>query len=303
MAPLRLPSRAVNADFAARLCDRIRGGAAPAVVGLDPRADALPADLSGATPAERCLAFYQKALPVLARHVPCVKPNIAFFEAWGSAGFRAYEQTCAIARELGLIVIGDVKRGDIGSTAEAYAEGHFRHADALTLHPWLGRDSVAPFLKYCQAGQGDRAGKGVFVLVRTSNPGARDFQDLPTGAHTVADAVAEAVHEWGRELGRPGGWSPVGAVVGATWPEQLRALRGRMPRAWILLPGVGAQGAKAADTAAAFDGEGLGGLINQSRGVMGVFRPEESGWLARIEAAALKFADECRAVAPGPGRP
>jgi orotidine-5'-phosphate decarboxylase len=293
----------VNADFAARLAERIRGGAAPAVVGLDPRAESFPEAVAGGTPPERCVAFYRQVLPVLARHVPCVKPNIAFFEAWGSAGYRAYEQTCALARELGLLVIGDVKRGDIGSTAEAYAEGHFRLADALTLHPYLGRDSVAPFLKYCQGGSGERAGKGVFVLVRTSNPGARDFQDLQTGAHTLAEVVAEAVHEWGRELGQPGGWSPVGAVVGATWPEQLKALRARMPRAWILLPGVGAQGAKASDAAAAFDGEGLGGLINQSRGVMGVFRPEESDWLQRIEAAAIKFADECRAVARGPGRP
>ncbi len=289
----------MNTDFGSRLADRIRSGAAPAVVGLDPRLEALPHDLApGATPAERCLAFYQATLPALARHVPVVKPNIAFFEAWGWEGFRAYQAVCAQARELGLLVIGDIKRGDIGSTAEAYAEGHFRWADAVTLHPYLGRDSVQPFLRHCRPGT--NGGRGVFVLVRTSNPGAVDLQDLrtgPDGVRSLAEAVADAVAAWGADLGPQDGWSPVGAVVGATWPEQLAALRARMPRAWILLPGVGAQGGKASDARAAFDREGLGGLINQSRGVMQAFQPGDRDWLAKVERAAESFAAECRAVA------
>ncbi|MGE3173291.1 MAG: orotidine-5'-phosphate decarboxylase [Planctomycetota bacterium] len=280
--------------FVAELARRVLAGAAPAVVGLDPRLDALPLDLLPDAPApERITAFYRQALPVLARHVPVVKPNIAFFECYGSAGFAAYEETCAVAREHGLLVLGDIKRGDIGSTAEAYAEGHARWADAVTLHPYLGGDSLQPFLRRCHP---DRGGLGVFVLVRTSNPGARDLQDLrlDDGTRALCDAVADAVTRWGDELPQAEGYSPVGAVVGATWPEELVRLRARMPRAWILLPGVGAQGGKVRDLVAAFDGRGLGALATQSRGVMQAFAPDAPDWPARIEVAAAQFADECR---------
>jgi orotidine-5'-phosphate decarboxylase len=282
--------------FVARLARRVLDGAAPAVVGLDPRLDALPAGLApAAPPAERIVAFYRAALPSLARHVPCVKPNVAFFECFGADGFRAYELVCAMAREQGLLVLGDVKRGDIGSTAEAYAEGHFRIADALTLHPYLGQDSIAPFLRHCRGGAG--GSKAVFVLVRTSNPGARDFQDLRIGDEPLCDVVARAVTAWGADLPLCEGYSPVGAVVGATWPQELARLRALLPRAWLLLPGVGAQGAKVQDLAAAFDARGLGALVNQSRGVMQAFAPGDADWLPRIEAAAAAFAAECRAVA------
>ena len=240
------------------------------------------------------MEFYRQALPVLARHAVCVKPNIAFFECHGTEGFGAYERTCALAKAAGLRVIGDIKRGDIGSTAEAYAEGHFRFADAVTLHPYLGLDSVQPFLAACHA---DRGGKAVFVLVRTSNPGARDFQDLQVGAEPLCDVVARAVTRWGADLPRAEGYSPVGAVVGATWPNELARLRSLLPHSWLLLPGVGAQGGKAADLAAAFDGRGLGAIVNQSRGVMQCFAPAAADWLDRIEAAAKTFSDECRSVA------
>jgi orotidine-5'-phosphate decarboxylase len=233
-------------------------------------------------------------MPVLARHVAVVKPNIAFFEAHGADGFRAYEVTCALAKSHGLLVIGDCKRGDIGSTATAYADGHFRWADAVTLHPYLGRDSVEPFLDRCRDGKN---GKGVFILVRTSNEGARDFQDLTVDGAPLCDRIAAAVTAWGKDLPVAEGYCPVGAVVGATWPQELARLRALMPRAWLLLPGVGAQGAKVQDLAAAFDRRGLGALINQSRGVMQVFRPTDSDWLERIDRAAKSFADECRTVA------
>jgi orotidine-5'-phosphate decarboxylase len=282
-------------SFVAQLAQRVLDGMAPVVIGLDPRLDALPAALlPGASPAERIVEFYRLTLPAIARHAPCVKPNIAFFECFGSAGYRAYEETCAMAKKCGLLVLADIKRGDIGSTAEAYAEGHYAIADAVTLHPYLGGDSVAPFLKACHP---DRGGKAVFVLVRTSNPGAHDFQDLQVDGEPLCDVVARAVTRWGTHLPHAEGYSPVGAVVGATWPQELARLRALLPNAWLLLPGVGAQGGKVADLAAAFDARGLGALVNQSRGVMQAFQVGDPDWLSRIEHAANIFAVECRAVA------
>ena len=290
-------------SFVSEIASRVLAGQAPIVIGLDPRLDALPDQVApGAPPAERIVQFYRKAMPVIARHAPCVKPNIAFFECYGSAGYAAFEETCELARAAGLLVLADVKRGDIGSTAEAYAQAHYAVADAVTLHPYLGADSVAPFLGACQPELG---GKAVFVLVRTSNPGARDFQDLQVagegGPRALCDVVAQAVTRWGAELPRSEGYSPVGAVVGATWPEELRRLRALMPHSWLLLPGVGAQGASVQDLAAAFDRRGLGALVNQSRGVMQAFKPGDAGWLERIEAAAAAFARDCRAVATAGG--
>jgi orotidine-5'-phosphate decarboxylase len=283
-------------SFVAALAERVLGGQSPIVIGLDPRLDALPTSVApGAEPAARITAFYRDAMPAIARHAPAVKPNIAFFEQYGAAGYAAYEATCAEARRRGLLVVGDVKRGDIGSTAEAYAEGHFRLADAVTLHPYLGLDSAQPFLAHCR---GD-TGRGVFVLVRTSNPGAKDFQDLPVGGEPLCDVVARAVTRWGQDLPQAHGYSPVGAVVGATWPQELARLRSLLPHSWLLLPGVGAQGGKVADLAAAFDRRGLGALVNQSRGVMQCFQPGDRDWLDRIEQAAAAFATECRAVALG----
>jgi orotidine-5'-phosphate decarboxylase len=287
-------------SFVARLAERVLAGQAPIVIGLDPRLDALPASvLPGAAPADRIVAFYREALPVIARHTPCVKPNIAFFECFGSDGYRAFEETNALARQHDLLVLADVKRGDIGSTAEAYAEAHFRTADAVTLHPYLGGDSVEPFLAHCRSAAN---GKAVFVLVRTSNPGAKDFQDLlvQTGngnAEALCDTVARAVLRWARELPQSEGYSPVGAVVGATWPQELARLRALLPHSWLLLPGVGAQGGKVAELAAAFDRRGLGALVNQSRGVMQCFAPDARDWLDRIDVAARTFAAECNAVA------
>lgn len=281
-------------SFVAQIAERVLSGQAPIVIGLDPRLDNLPQRvLPGKAPAERIVAFYREALPVLARHAPCVKPNIAFFECFGADGYRAYEETCALAQRHGLLVIGDVKRGDIGSTAEAYAAGHFALADALTLHPYLGSDSIEPFLRACAGDEG----KAVFVLVRTSNPGARDFQDLLVDGERLCDVVARAVTRWGEELPRAEGYSPVGAVVGATWPQELVRLRALLPHSWLLLPGVGAQGGAVADLHSAFDEHGLGALVNQSRGVMQCFAPAAADWLDRIENAARTFAAECRTVA------
>lgn len=284
----------MTADFPDRLAERVdRMG--PAVVGLDPRLEALPTQLAaGAPPPERLLAFYREALAVLATQIAIVKPNIAFFERFGAAGFAAYETTCAIAREHGLLVIGDIKRGDIGSTAEAYADIHLQLADAVTLHPYLGTDSLAPFLARCRD-----HGKGVFVLVRTSNPSAAELQDLEVGGATLSDNVARLVDRLGVELAPDAAYSPVGAVVGATRPEDLRRLRALMPHAWILLPGVGAQGATVEDTAAAFDAKGHGGLISQSRSIMQCFAPSDGDWRDQLAAAAAEFGAQARRIAMG----
>jgi orotidine-5'-phosphate decarboxylase len=277
-------------DFASELARRLRGGAAPAVLGLDPRLEALPADIApGAPPAVRIEEFYARVLPRVAPHACAVKPNIAFFERHGADGWRAYEATCAAAHAAGLLVIGDVKRGDIGPTAQAYADAHFRLADALTLHPYLGSDAIEPFLGPCRT-----AGKGVFVLVRTSNASAHELQDLPTAGGTVSEQVARLVDRWGKGIGPERGYGPVGAVVGATCPDQIAALRALMPRAWFLLPGVGAQGGKVADLRLAFGADGLGALVAQSRGILQCFEPAATDWLRRVVTAAEQFAGELR---------
>lgn len=290
----------MDSDFAQALETRLAAGLPPAVVGLDPRPEAFPQAIApGAPAAERILTFYREALPAIARHVPVVKPNIAFFEAYGHAGYQAYEQVCALARAHGLLVIGDIKRGDIGSTAAAYAREHFRHAHALTLHPYLGGDAIQPFLDAC----GEDRDRGVFVLVRTSNPGAADFQDLHVGDDRLCDdrlcdAVARKVADWAAQ-NTPANqrYSSVGAVVGATWPKDLQRLREAMPNSWLLLPGVGAQGASVRDVATAFDEKGRGALVNQSRGVMQCFAPDSPTWLEEVEAATRRFAEETAEVA------
>lgn len=282
----------MNDDFPSRLAAAIHAGRAAAVIGLDPRPQALPAAIDAGPAPARISAFYRRVLPRLAPHVAAVKPNVAFFERFGADGFQAYEDTCHLAKELGLLVIGDVKRGDIGSTAEAYAEVHLALADAVTVQPWLGRDGVQPFLDRCREG-----GRGVFVLVRTSNPSADDVQGISTAEGPVWEVVARTVERWGKDLGDPNGYSPVGAVAGATRAADLPRVRELMPRAWLLLPGVGAQGATVADAAAAFDAGGLGALVSQSRGVMQAFRPDDPDWEQAIERAAVAFAGEVRAVA------
>lgn len=282
-------------SFVEQLGSRVLEGAAPACVGIDPRPEQLPNQLlPSASVPERLTAFCAEILPVLAETVPAVKPNIAFFEAHGPAGFGAYAEVCRQARDLGLLVVGDIKRGDIGSTAEAYASYHGEIADAVTLHPYLGRDALEPFLQ--RAGV---QGLGLFILVRTSNPGADLFQSLilQDGARVV-DEVARAVDHWGEDTVDIHGFSSVGAVVGATRPEEIGELRARMPRAWFLLPGVGAQGGSVEPLKAAVDGRGLGALATSSRGVTACFDPDASDWLDQVRTAAGSFAEQARALVP-----
>lgn len=280
-------------SFVSRLRLKLSTGHAPVCVGLDPRLDALPSRLlADSTPAKRIAAFYGELLPAIAPHVPVVKPNIAFFECHGASGFAAYEEVCKTARARGLLVIGDIKRGDIGSTASAYADVHLDLADAVTLHPLLGQDSIAPFLQRCAV-----TGGAVFVLVRTSNASATELQAVRTlQGDELSDVIAAHVHRWGEGLGDADDYGPVGAVVGATYPQDLARLRRLMPRALILVPGVGAQGGSVRDTLSAFDSSGMGGIISQSRGVAQCFAPDDPQWLDRVVAAAKSFSLEMRSV-------
>lgn len=286
-----------TAPFADRLLDACAARGGPVCVGLDPRWDQLPAvfrDAHGDDLEGRAAAvgeFLRAVLDIVAHRVPVVKPQIAFYEALGAPGFRCWLDTVAAARERGLLVIGDVKRGDIGSTAEAYAEAHFDIAgcDALTLNPWLGRDSLEPFLKRCR-----EDGRGVYILVKTSNPGSADLQDLEVGNLRMYEEVAVLLRDWAREPGLAGtsGWSAMGAVVGATHPSELAALRRMLPSIPFLVPGYGAQGGGGRDAAAAFDGEGRGAVVNSSRGITGAFRTGtgrerhgEARWEKAVEEA------------------
>ncbi len=217
---------------------------------------------------------------------------MAFFEACGPAGLVALQNVLRRARARGLLTILDSKRNDIASTAEAYADAAFagsphagtRHpvwdADALTVNPYLGRDAVEPFLRSAR-----RDGRGVFVLVRTSNPGAGQFQDLVCDGRPLFQHVAAAVGAWAGENRGECGLGDVGAVVGATHPAELAAVRRLLPEVIFLVPGYGAQGATATDTAAAFLPDGLGAVINSSRGITAAFPPGEVAWEAAVEAA------------------
>ncbi len=274
--------------FADRVLAAVRHKQTPAIVGLDPRPDLFPPALlrkHGTGPRTTARQwgrivqeFCYRVLDAVGPLVPAVKLQSAFFEMHGAAGVRTLEAVLRHAHRLGILTILDAKRGDIGSTSEAYAQASFgphgiatarrsrrATADALTVHPYLGKDSLEPFLEYTRAGD-----RGLFVLVLTSNPGSQDLQQLPLAAdhRPVYRVVADWVHAWSSAtLGR-GGYGPVGAVVGGTAGAQIAELRRAMPQALLLIPGYGAQGATASDIAAAFDAQGLGALVNSSRGVL-----------------------------------
>jgi orotidine-5'-phosphate decarboxylase len=231
-------------------------------------------------------------IDIVGPFVPVVKPQSAFFEACGPEGMRALQQTLRHARKRGLVTILDSKRNDIASTASAYADAAFAgtntdgvchpvwDADAITINPYLGRDAVEPFLASAR-----RSGRGVFVLVRTSNPGAGQFQDLRCDGRPLYMHVASAVAAWTTENVGHSGFGDVGAVVGATHPDELAAVRKVLPNAWILIPGFGAQGAGAEETAAGFRSDGFGALVNSSRGITFSYPPDAEDWEAAIEAS------------------
>ncbi|MBO5565552.1 MAG: orotidine-5'-phosphate decarboxylase [Lachnospiraceae bacterium] len=274
-----------------RLMDAIREKKAPVVVGLDPSLSFLPKSLlCGESEKEIADAFYafnRELIDATCDLVPAVKPQIAMYEAYGTEGLKAYEKTIRYAQDKGLIVIGDIKRGDIGSTSEAYAKAHLGdafHADIVTVNPYLGSDGIDPFIDVC-----NQRDKGIFVLVKTSNKSGAELQDqtLQDG-RKVYELMADLVSAWG-EKSMDGAYSNVGAVVGATWPEEAGLLRARMPHTFVLAPGYGAQGATAKDLSGFFDGNREGVIINSSRGIIAAYKKEE--YVAFGEA---RFAEAAR---------
>lgn len=317
-----------------RLIDAIAATQNPSVVGLDPTEALVPPQVVAEfadeieqevdDPQERPAArlavayfeFNRAIIDAVADVVPAVKPQIAMYEALGPAGVDAYTMTCEYAASQGLYVIGDIKRGDIGSTAAAYA-GHLSgvggeppfdpwHEDAVTVNPYLGTDGITPFVEAAGA-----ADKDIFALVRTSNPSSSEIQELELAdGGRVYEHVADLVEGWGAATVGDRGYSRVGAVVGATHPQEGAALRRRMPHTFFLVPGYGAQGGTARDVAGMFDADGSGAIVNSSRGIIGAWKRtgrysesmsgDEALALVADAArdAAIAMRDDLRAVMP-----
>ena len=287
------------ATFADRLAVAVAERRSQLLVGLDPRLDLLPVELRGdahlgrEAAAEAYARFCRGLVDAVAPYVVGIKPQLAFFEALGADGIRALEDVCAYARTAGLLVVADGKRGDIGSTARSYAaayleaeEGSQPLGDALTVNTYLGRDSLEPFVAACR-----RSGGGIFCLVKTSNPGGADVQDLVLrDGRPLWHHVAMMVAELGEDLVGEHGLSNVGAVVGATYPRAVGEARRLMPQAILLLLGVGTQGATPADVARAFTSGPASALVSVSRSVIYAFRATGAEWrtAAAAEAARLQ---------------
>jgi orotidine-5'-phosphate decarboxylase len=284
-------------SFGDRLAEAIQRKRTQLVVGLDPLPELLPVELVGDAhegrdrAAAACARFCCGIVDAVAPYAVAVKPQLAFFEALGADGMRAFEEVCAYSRSAGLLVIADAKRGDIGSTARAYAtaylEGEPPLADAMTVSPYLGRDSLEPLLGACR-----RQGGGLFCLVKTSNEGG-EIQDLAlSDGRPLWQHVALLVAEWGEDLVGEAGLSSVGAVVGATHPRAVGEARRLLPKAVLLLPGVGAQGASPADVARAFTSGPASALVAASRSVIYAFRSADDDWRACAAAEAARLQNE-----------
>ncbi len=289
----------MQSSFSRRLTAQVKSKGSPLFLGLDPRPDRFPKtfqDEGGGI--EGLLAFHKRLIEVCAPYVVGIKPQIAFFEQLGVEGLSAYAACCEYGRSQGLEVLGDVKRGDIGSTAEAYAKAHFRWAESLTVNPYLGEDSIQPFLPPCR-----EDGKGIFVLCVTSNPSWSQFQDRRDAeGRPLYISVAHAISEWNDSCRAPKDrFGPVGAVVGATHPSVLMEIREILTASWLLLPGVGAQGASIADLSRAFDDEGLGALLPVSRGLASCFDPSDPQWETAVEGKARSLLAEIRTAVPALG--
>jgi len=296
--------------FGDRLAAAVRRCGNPVMVGLDPRLSEIPRSLLQGTskklsPGEigaAYLRFCKEVIDVVAPLVPIVKPQVAFFEQIGPGGMEALVAVIQHARAAGLLVVMDVKRGDIGSTAAAYADGWLGAdsvwgADAVTVNPYLGDDSLAPFVEVAR-----QRSAGLFVLVKTSNPGGKRYQDRATSdGKLLYEHVAEDVEQLSVASFGASCHGSIGAVVGATYPAELEKLRGMMPHCWLLVPGYGSQGGTARDVGGAFDEQGLGAVINSSRGIIFAHsRPPyaerygEARWQDAVAAATSEMIDELR---------
>lgn len=288
-----------------RLCEKIKELNAPIVVGLDPMLNYIPQHILDAAfkefgetlqgAAEAVWQYNRQIIDAIYDLIPAVKPQIAMYEQFGIEGLNVYKKTIDYCKEKDLIVIGDVKRGDIGSTSSAYATAHLGkitvgskqyslfNEDFATVNPYLGSDGVNPFIDVCK-----EENKGLFILVKTSNPSSGEFQDKKIDGRPLYELVGEKVAQWGREhMGKT--YSYIGAVVGATYPEEGKILREIMPKSFILVPGYGAQGGKGSDLVHYFNEDGLGAIVNSSRGIIAAYKQEK---YARF--GAENFADASR---------
>jgi len=294
------------------LIEKIKETGNPTVMGLDPRYDMIPEvvrnkysnDLEGISKA--ILEYNKELIDNTYDIIPAIKPQLAFYEMFGIEGMKAFKETCKYAKEKGMIVIADAKRGDIGSTAKGYSNAYlgytsiagknvsvFDNIDFLTVNPYLGVDTITPFVEDCSKHE-----KGIFVLVKTSNPSSGELQDLKLeNGKAIYEHVASLVEKWGEDLRGKYGYSSVAAVVGATYPEQLKEIREKAPHTYFLIPGYGAQGGKAEDIALGFDKDGLGGIVNASRSLMCAYKSDkwkdkfteaEYGKATRAEALEMK---------------
>jgi len=284
-----------TAVFGDRVAEAVERKRSQLVLGLDPVVDLLPVELQRDEPGEAFARFCRGLIDAAAPSCVAVKPQLAFFEAHGSAGMRAFEETCAYARDAGLLVIADAKRGDIGSTARAYSAAYIEPrddgrplADSITVNAYLGRESVEPFLAAAK-----RHGAGVFVVVKTSNAGSADVQDLKlTDGELVWHRVARLAREWGEDLLGERGLSSIGLVIGATYPRSIGEARRLCPQQVLLLPGIGAQGAAPADVARAFTSGPASALVSVSRGIDYAYRTLGGDWRVAAGAEAARLRDE-----------
>jgi orotidine-5'-phosphate decarboxylase len=272
--------------FADALTARINA-TSPVCVGLDPMLSKLPEGIE--KDADGVLQFSRAIIDAVSNIAAAVKPQMAYYEVLGWEGMKVFWQTCAYAKQKGLIVIADGKRGDIGSTCEAYAEAYLfadSPIDALTVNPYLGSDGIKPFME-----QAEKNDKGLYVLVKTSNESSGELQDLPVGDEVVHEHMAQLTESWGmHHIGLETNLSFVGAVVGATYPEELKYLRTIMPHIPFLIPGYGAQGGTAADVKHGFLADGTGAIVNASRSIIFASKKKDFAEAAAIEA--MKMAKE-----------
>jgi orotidine-5'-phosphate decarboxylase len=293
-----------------KLIDKIKEMDNPTVMGLDPRYDMIPKCITSKydqTIEGACLAIieFNKALiDATCDIIPAVKPQIAFYEMFGIDGIKAFNETCKYAKEKGMLVIADIKRGDIGSTATGYSNAYLGKTplldkeysifdvDFITVNPYLGVDGIKPFVDDC-----NKYGKGMFIIDKTSNPSSGELQDLKLeNGRTIYEEVATLIEKWGEESIGEYGYSSISSVVGATYPEQLQKLRKLAPHTFFLIPGYGAQGGKASDIALGFDDNGIGGIVNASRSLMCAYKKsekfKEEEFAKATRAEAIRMRDE-----------
>ena len=296
-----------------QLIEKIKIMKNPTVIGLDPRYEMLPKYVKDKYPktlegvGQAIIEYNKELIDAIYDIIPAIKPQIAFYEMYGISGMQAFKETCEYAKQKGMFVIADIKRGDIGSTAQGYSNAYLGKTkieekeqslydiDFVTVNPYMGTDCVKPFIDDCK-----KYNKGLFILVKTSNPSSGELQDVKLeNGEEVYTRVAKYVEKWGEKLRGEYNYSSISAVVGATYPEQLKQLRQIAPHTYFLIPGYGAQGGKAEDIALGFDENGLGGIVNASRSLMCAYKSdmwknkfEEKDYAKATRAEALRMKEE-----------